>query len=70
LKIWFRQNGGSWNNDGSANPATNTNGITITVSGALYVCAEMNSNNVASAITANFGGSAYGTAAPSGFSNW
>jgi hypothetical protein len=28
-KAWFRRNAGNWNNDGSANPATNTNGLTI-----------------------------------------
>ncbi len=27
--IWFRVNGGNWNNSGSANPVTNTGGITL-----------------------------------------
>ena len=28
---WFRKNGGLWNNDAAANPATNTNGLDISV---------------------------------------
>lgn len=35
-KLWVRVNGGNWNNSGSDNPATNTGGTTISVTGALY----------------------------------
>ena len=35
-KLWVRKNGGNWNNSGSDNPATNTGGYTISVTGALY----------------------------------
>jgi hypothetical protein len=35
-KLWVRVNGGNWNNSGSDNPATNTGGYSISVTGALY----------------------------------
>jgi hypothetical protein len=33
MKIWVRVNGGNWNNNASANPATNSNGITVSMDG-------------------------------------
>lgn len=30
MAIWFRDNGGNWNNSGSANPATNTEKLSNT----------------------------------------
>jgi len=73
-KVWFRKNGGNWNNAviGSQNPATNTGGASITVAGAYspYVgfngSGSLNTDNV----TANFGATSYGAAAPAGFGNW
>lgn len=71
-KIWWRVNGGNWNNSATADPATNTEGLNIgdvidtnsTIKA--YVEGEVNTD----VWTANFGGSAYGAAAPSGFGNW
>jgi hypothetical protein len=34
--VWWRTNGGNWNNDPSANPSTNIGGQTIGVTGALF----------------------------------
>lgn len=68
--IWFRLNGGNWNNNVSDNPATNTGGISISpmnTSGTLW--AEFYINNT-DALTVNFGASAYNNSAPSGFGNW
>lgn len=71
LKIWFRRNGGNWNNNGSADPATNVGGATIfAISTPMFVAGELLNTSTTTALTANFGGSAYTYAAPSGFSNW
>jgi hypothetical protein len=65
-KIWFRPNGGNWNNSGSDNPATNTGGLSLaTLNAGPYFPAAYVSNT--SALTANFGASAFTYAAPSGF---
>lgn len=66
--IWFRRNGGQWNSDGLANPATGAGGGTFTISGALFAAVEGEVSG--DTWTANFGGSAYANAAPSGFGNW
>ncbi len=69
-RIWWRKGGGNWNNDVSANPATNTNGIDASAlgGGALYACVEPEGNG--DVWTANFGATAYAQTAPSGFVNW
>lgn len=77
MKFWGRVNGGNWNNDilANQNPATNTGGrsLTTTASGVLaagpYFPAFFD-NNTTGQVTANFGQTAYGTAAPAGFGNW
>jgi hypothetical protein len=64
-KIWYRKNGGNWNNDviANQNPATNTGGFTHGLSGSLYPGVSGRAN---SQVTANFGpGSTY--AIPAGF---
>lgn len=67
--IWFRTNGGNWNNSGTADPATNVGGIDISaVSGPYFPGGQI--NNDADAFTANFGATAYAQAIPSGFGNW
>jgi hypothetical protein len=71
-KIWGRKNGGNWNNDviGNQDPANNIGGRTIP-SGALYALVGSNtSSSIGDSVTANFGGSAYAQAVPSGFGNW
>lgn len=68
-RAWVRKNGGLWNVDGSADPATNVGGKDVSnlSAGALYVWVEFFG---AGSCTLNFGGTAYANAAPSGFGNW
>lgn len=69
-KIWFRTNGGNWNNNGTANPATNTGGISLsTLNAGPYFAGVAMATNTDS-FTANFGATPYANAAPSGFGNW
>jgi hypothetical protein len=70
--IWWRVNGGNWNNDAAANPATNTNGSSFAGIGAtLYAAMDIQeATGGPQQFTANFGASAYAYAAPSGFGNW
>lgn len=70
-KIWFRTNGGNWNNAviGSQNPATNTGGIDVSgVAGAVFAMVHFQPNS--DVFTANFGATAFAQTAPAGFSNW
>ncbi len=65
---WFRVGAGNWNNNASADPATNTLGLDISaVTGALYPGNEL---DISIAGTANFGASAYANSVPSGYGNW
>jgi hypothetical protein len=66
-KIWFARNAGNYNNSGTANPATNTGGITISVTGKLYPLWYAAATGTAT--TANFGASGFYRAAPSGFTS-
>ena len=69
--IWFRVGGGNWNNNVSANPATNTGGVSISgVGGSPFALgASINANG--DNFTVNFGASAYVQAVPStDFGNW
>jgi hypothetical protein len=72
-KAWVRRNGGTWNAGGpSADPVAGTNGVTVPA-GALFtpaVCFSGLSATLTELYTANFGGTAYANAAPSGYSNW
>lgn len=68
-RIWFRKTTGDWNNNVSADPATNTGGIDISsLSGPYYLgtCVTVPGEIV----TINFGASAFTYAVPSGFSAW
>lgn len=70
-RIWFRKNGGNWNNDGSANPATNTNGVSLaTLAAGPYYAANTVFISPTDVFTANFGATTYAQTAPSGFGNW
>jgi hypothetical protein len=71
-RIWFRVNNGLWNNNASANPATNVGGATIIPTTPMVPCVVFGGSlGVAgNALTANFGATAYAQAVPSGFSNW
>jgi hypothetical protein len=73
--IWFRiAPSGNWNGSGTADPATNTGGITI--SGAIGGGASAGpvvgfAGNSSEAVTFNFGASPFSGAVPSGFtSGW
>lgn len=77
--IWFRKNGGNWNNNASADPVTNT--LTITNStawggggafwtGPLFACVDVEKGTATvDSCTANFGATAFANTAPSGFGN-
>jgi F5/8 type C domain len=65
--IWCRLGAaGNWNGSGTANPATGTGGVSISLGGSVPVYAAMVGYN-GDAVTANFGGSAFTGAVPSGF---
>ena len=67
--IWFRKNGGNWNNSGTADPATGAGGVTYAaITGAVFAAIETRTAGMT--VTANFGATAYGYAAPTGFSDW
>lgn len=69
-KFWARVNGGNWNNDASANPATNTNGVAITITGTIMPAYEvLGSVTTPNSVTANFGATAFAFTAPAGFGN-
>jgi hypothetical protein len=70
MRLWFRTNGGNWNNSGTANPATNTEGIDVSTlnDGPFFVMANFRGNG--DQFTANFGATAYAHTPPSGFGNW
>lgn len=65
-KVWWRVNGGNWNNDiiANQNPATGTGGISIGVAGTVFPAYNLNTN---AATTARFSSGSWGTAAPAGF---
>jgi hypothetical protein len=69
-KIYFRLNGGNWNNSGSANPATNTGGFALSVLAAGPYFATVNMELATQVVTLDFGASAFAFAAPSGFGSW
>ncbi|RPJ64685.1 MAG: hypothetical protein EHM23_00050 [Acidobacteria bacterium] len=78
-RVWFRVitggTAGNWNNSGTANPATNTGGLTINalmngVTFFPYVNHARSSATTSHVTTANFGATTYAASAPSGFSNW
>jgi hypothetical protein len=73
-RYWIRNAGaaGNWNNSGTANPATNTGGLTIPAGTMVPFCTFGGTAGVAGHVfTANFGASAFAGAVPSGFtSGW
>jgi hypothetical protein len=67
--IWFRRNGGNWNNNVANDPATNTGGIALGISGPyFFLLYAVNTSTPVS--TVNFGATAYSFTPPSGFGNW
>lgn len=67
---WVSKNGGNWNNDAAANPATGVGGVTIPA-GTLAPYVRFAAGGATDAVTGNFGASAFAGAVPSGFtSGW
>lgn len=66
-KIWFRVNGGNWNNDiiANQNPATNTGGVDISFATGPFLAAWF-ATAAANDTTGNFG-AAFSFAMPAGF---
>lgn len=69
LLIWFRTNGGNWNNNVAADPATGANGITVSPLSAPFI-AGVEGDTSGDVWTANFGATSYAQSVPSGFTNW
>lgn len=66
--IWFRTNGGNWNNNASANPATGVGGISFASMNVGPYHATAFYYNLTDSYVANFGASAFAQAKPAGFS--
>ena len=64
---WIRKNGGNWNNDAGANPATGVGGVTIGPGNFAPAVRMTGTANASDNVTANFGASAFVDAVPSGF---
>ncbi len=71
-RVWWRNGSGNWNNDASANPATNTNGIDCSAvqSGVYKVGPAFCVESTTGKCTTNFGQTAFTYGAPSGFVGW
>jgi len=76
-RIWVRINRGgtlfNWNGTVGADPATNTSGFDISslfTSNAAYPFQAFGPSASGSTSTANFGGSAFASSPPSGFTDW
>lgn len=68
--IWFRTNGGSWNNVPTNNPATGVGGTSFAgiAAGPYFPAATLDSTT--DVIAANFGATAYAQSVPATFGNW
>lgn len=71
-KIWWRKNGGNWNNSGTDNPATNTGGVTLAggLTGTVYAGYNVRNEGTTGQLTANFGATAFAFTPPSGFTSF
>jgi hypothetical protein len=70
-KVWFRADGGTWDNTIGDDPATNTGGFSISgwaTANTTPVYGVFTANANADSVTANFGATAFGFTVPSGFS--
>lgn len=65
MAIWFRKNGGQWNNSPTANPSTNTGGITLSLINQTLFPTVIADGDCS--VTCNFGNSAFQTSGPVGF---
>jgi hypothetical protein len=70
-RLWGRVGAGNWNNNASADPATNTLGHNISaITGPFFPAISMRCTGGTDDMTANFGATAYAQTPPSGFGNW
>lgn len=69
---WVRMNAGNWNASGTANPATNTGGISISglFSSSAALAVIETANTGAAQSTINFGATNFAQTVPGGFSSW
>lgn len=68
--IWFRVGNGNWNNSPTANPATNTGGIPLSVSASTVYAPAVSSDAIGDSFTDNFGATAFSQTPPAGFIKW
>ncbi|MGY4312860.1 hypothetical protein [Bradyrhizobium sp. JR3.5] len=68
-KVWYALNGGSWDNIGTNDPATNTGGVSLLAAQYAPVVgfSPFGSPVAGDNLTANFGATAFTYAVPSGF---
>jgi hypothetical protein len=66
---WIRRNGGNWNMDAAANPATGVGGVTVGA-GSFAPAVYFSTSSLNDNATGNFGLTAYVYTPPSGFLNW
>ncbi len=67
--IWFRTNGGNWNNSATANPATNTEGKAISpVTAPFYAATSLYRDDDYAIL--NLGATPFAQAVPAGFGKW
>lgn len=75
-KSWVKKAGGTWNNSGTADPATGVGGKPYVTLGSgnirpmVGICSNSGPGTETVKWTANFGGLPYANAAPTGFGNW
>lgn len=69
-QIWFRKNGGDWNNLGTNDPVAGTGGFDFSTINAGPYYAMLSLVDLNDVCTANFGGTAYAHTPPSGFGNF
>jgi hypothetical protein len=67
---WIRRNGGNWNNDGAADPATGVGGVVIAAGSFAPIVRFAAAAAGTDQVTGNFGQSSFVYTAPSGFGNW
>jgi hypothetical protein len=70
MTMWTRKNASNWNNNPSANPATNSLGMDVSTLAAGPYFPMASGFTSGDVLTTNFGGSAYAQTPPSGFGNW
>jgi hypothetical protein len=72
MKMWGRIGAGDWNNNASADPSTNTLGVSITsaISAGCFFYVDSAEDSGNPSWTVNFGATVFSQALPSGFLPW